>query len=671
MTDTIEPLYFGVDYYPEHWPLELMDSDMERIRAMGATVIRIGEFAWHLMEPVEAQFDFSFFDQVVRRAEAHGLLVMFGTPTATFPAWLAAEHPEILSVGADGRTRVFGGRRQYSFNSPVYRDYCTRLVTRLVSHYADEPAIRWWQVDNEWGHEGSDDDYSADSHRDFRDFLRRSYGSIDALNAAWGTIFWGHTYNSFDEIPMPVATITTHSPALKLDWARHRSYSLNSFAAQQVELIRQNKGAHQQITHDYPGGFFGKLYDASANAAGLDFVSYNNYPVWGGLREPVEPAQIALSLDLSRGLRAQNFWVTEQIMGAQGHDIIGYLPRPDQAKMWAYQAFAHGCESMLWFNWRSMTRGAEQYCFGIIDHDNRTGSKYDEVRRTIAELSQYPEVFRAPVTAEVALLYDWDNVWSWRAQPQSVMFDYLTEAMRVYRPFHRRNLAVDVVPADRALTGYRVVVLPVQQIVDESMAVRLRAFVEAGGALVLSFRTGLKDRTNNVHFGLPLPGPLRELCGITVDAVESLQPGQTVPIAGVGRYAGMAGACDVWRDLCTPDAAEVLFGYDDALYRDHAAITVNRVGAGQVVYIAGGLDAAVLDRVLGDLAAAAGVPGILTPEGLEWVQRCGGGQRVAVALNHTDQPITFGGNHFGPYESRVVPLPAADADGRDEHNDHE
>ncbi|MGB7982661.1 MAG: beta-galactosidase [Candidatus Nanopelagicales bacterium] len=650
------PLHFGVDYYPEHWPADMLDEDLARIRAMGATLIRVGEFAWHLMEPHEGQYDFSYWDRVVQRAKAHGLVVMFGTPTATFPAWLAHKHPEILSVSADGQTRVFGGRRQYSFNSTVYQQYCTRIVTELVSHFADEPAIISWQVDNEWGHEGSDDDYSPASHADFRTYLAEKYGTIDTLNEAWGTIFWGQTYNDWDEIPMPVHTITTHNPGLELDWARHRSHSVNSFADQQVEVIRAHKGAHQTVNHNYAGGWFIKLFDHAENAAALDFVAYNNYPVWGGLKEPREPAEIAYTLDFVRGLRQANFWITEQIMGAQGHDVIGYLPRPDQAKMWGYQAFAHGCNSMLWFRWRSMTRGAEQYCFGIIDHDDQARRKHDEVQRSIAELSQYPEVFNAPIAAEVAVLYDCDNVWSWRAQPQSIMFDFIAELMRLYRPFYDQNLHIDVLPSTRDLSGYKVVVVPVLQIIDEPLAARLRAFVEAGGAVVFSFRTGSKDRDNSMHFGIPLPGLVRDICGITIEVVESLQPGQTVPIAGTGPYTGVSGTCDVWRDLVITDTAETLFAYDDPSYRDRAAITRNRVGAGQVVYVAGGVDAAVLDQVVDTLVAELELDGFRTPQGLEWYVRSGPQGQVAVALNHTDRPISYQGHEFAPYESRIVPL---------------
>jgi len=318
----------GVDYYPEHWDRDLMDEDMSRMRDMGANIIRIGEFAWHLMEKSEGNYDFSFFDTVIRKADEHGLKVMFGTPTATFPAWLAAKHPSILSKDEYGHTRVFGGRRQYCFNSRIYREYSSRIVEKLVSHYKDEKTIIAWQIDNELGHEGSDMCYCEQCLQGFREFLKDKYEDIDALNKVYGTIFWGHTYNTFEEIPMPQSTITTHNPSLRLDWARFRSHSVNSFAKLHIDLVRGHKGVHQQVTHNFMGGFFDKAYDLNVMAAELDFAAYDNYPVWGGLMEPMAPAHIAMTHDYIRGLKGKNYWIAEELMGAQGHDIIGYLPRP-------------------------------------------------------------------------------------------------------------------------------------------------------------------------------------------------------------------------------------------------------------------------------------------------------------------------------------------------------
>ncbi|WP_347862298.1 beta-galactosidase [Salimicrobium sp. PL1-032A] len=324
--------YLGVDYYPEHWPESKMDEDLEGIRGLGSNMIRIGEFAWHNMEPAEGEFDFSFFDRVIDKAKERGLAVMFGTPTATFPAWLAHRYPSILSEDEYGHKKVFGGRRQYCFNSDVYREYAATITRKLVEHYAGEEAIISWQIDNEFGHEGSDQCYCDQCHAKFQDYLEEKYGSVQALNEEWGTIFWGQTYNTFSEIPVPKPTVTTHNPSLKMEWARFRSASVNGFTHEMTAIVRKYKGENQDVTTNVSGGFFDKWFDHAENVKPMDYVSYDNYPVWGGLEEPIAPEGIAMTHDFNRGLLDQNYWIVEELMGAQGHDVIGYLPRPGQAQ---------------------------------------------------------------------------------------------------------------------------------------------------------------------------------------------------------------------------------------------------------------------------------------------------------------------------------------------------
>ena len=647
------PVYFGVDYYPEHWDPDMMDSDVRRIAELGATMVRIGEFAWHLMEPQPGEFDFSFFDAVVARCAEHGIAVMFGTPTATFPAWLAVTEPSIVSVGADGRARVFGGRRQYCVNSVRYRQHADAIVSRLVAHYREHPTVVAWQVDNEFGHEGSDDCYCPTCGESFGEFLAARYGTIDALNAAWGTIFWGQTYDSFAQIPMPLATITTHNPGLKLDWARFRSRSLNDFAHSQIRLVKELAGTHQIVTTNVAGGFFGKLFDHAEQVRDLDVVSYDNYPVWGGLAEPMSAAAIAMTLDFARGLQGRNFWVVEQLIGAQGHDVIGYLPRPGQAKMWAYQAFAHGCETMLWFRWRGMNRGAEQFCFGIIDADDEPGRKYQEVAQTIADVSKNIDVLRVPITAEVAVLYDFENVWAWRGQIQSAAFDFTTELLRLYAPFHRKNLPIDVIPVDRDFSGYRVVVAPVLQLLSTDTAARLEAFAQSGGTVVFSFRTGLKNPDNTVPLRQTLPGVVRRMCGIKVREVESLQAWQEVPVVGCAPNFEGDFAAGVWRDLIELEGAQMLARYDDDFFRDRAAVTVNQCVDGWVYYVGCGLGEDFLQRLVDGIAADCALPVIDTEPDVEVCRRRGPDADFEFVLNHSGVARNYRGRALDPYSAGI------------------
>ncbi|TFE24727.1 beta-galactosidase [Cohnella luojiensis] len=659
-------MYLGVDYYPDYWPEELVEEDLEGIARLGANIVRIGEFAWHRMEPREGEFDFSFFNEIVRRAKEKGLAVMFGTPTATFPAWLAKKHPTILSEDENGSVRVFGGRRQYCFNSAEYREYSGRITRKLVEHYRSEPSIISWQIDNELGHEGSDMCYCGQCHSAFQKFLQDKYIDIDALNETYGTIFWGQTYNGFDEIPIPKKTITTHNPSLQLDWARFRSRSVNGYAEEMAAIVRASKGEHQTVTTNVSGGFFGKWFDHAEQAEALDFVSYDNYPVWGGLAEPITPAAIALGHDFNRGLKGKNFWIVEELMGAQGHDVIGYLPRPNQAKMWSFQAFAHGCSDMLYFCWRSMNRGAEQFCLGIVDHDNQQGRKYKEAQSVFTEIAPYADLLQTEIKAEVAVLYDYDNVWSWRSQRQSEAFDFTNELLRLYDPFFRLNCAIDVIPANRDFSeaGYKVLLIPALQIVDERLAGRLEAFAAAGGTVVFSFRTGLRDKNNNVYFGRPFPGTVATLCGVRVEASEALSIGRSVPIvreAGASQASPPAAewparsSCEVWRDLLLPTTADVLYRYEDPFFSE-AAVTRNSYGQGDVYYVGGGLAEDVLDALAQTIVNAREICHIESEPGVEVYAR---GSEYWFVLNHTPEEKSFRGTRLPPYASFIMKAEAA------------
>ncbi|MCA1065239.1 beta-galactosidase [Rossellomorea aquimaris] len=641
-------MYLGVDYYPEHWDIDLMDDDLSRMKDMGVNMIRIGEFAWHLMEKEEGRFDFSFFDHVIKKAKLYGMKVMFGTPTATFPAWLAANHPDILIEDINGVKKAFGGRRQYCYNSETYQRYSLRIAEKLITHYRDEEAIVSWQIDNEFGHEGSDMCYCASCEQRFQDFLKEKYDSIHELNERWGTIFWGQTYNEFSEVPVPKQTITVHNPAMMLDWARFRSASLSGFALQHVELAKRLKGNHQTVTTNLPGGFFDKWFDHNEFSRDLDFVSYDNYPVWGGLKEPISPAHLSMTLDYVRGLKKQNFWIVEELMGAQGHDVIGYLPRPNQAKVWAWHAFAHGCSNMLFFRWRGMNRGAEQYCLGILDANNRTTRKYKEVKQFFNEVKEYETLFDSPVKADVALLYDFDNIWSWRIQQQNPSIDFTEEMLRLYEPFHKQNTTVDVLKYDQDFSQYKVVLVPVPQLMDAGLTARLEEFAQNGGTVIVSYRAGVKDKDNNLVFGEMIPGGLSGLLGIEVEESESLHEGQHVPV--VSTDSGHMTKAEYWRDLVTPLTARSLYRYDDPFYNEYACVTEHDFGSGKAYYIGAGIEKEIMDVLACRIAHDAGLNTIETNPGVEVVTRTAEGKTVQVIINHNGYEETFGEWVLQPYD---------------------
>ncbi|MCI8276059.1 MAG: beta-galactosidase [Lachnospiraceae bacterium] len=646
-------MLLGVDYYPEQWDPALMEADLDTMAELGCNGIRIGEFAWHRMEREEGVYDFSLFDRVIAGAKERGLKVILGTPTAAIPAWLAHKHPEILSEFEDGRKRVFGGRHVYCFNSPVLYEYSEKIIRAMVSHFRGEEQVAAWQVDNEFGHEGSDMCFCPRCHRAFQDYLREKFsGDIGRLNEAYGTVFWSQEYNCFEEIPLPAETITTHNPALRLSWERFRSKSIVDFMDFQVRLIRETApGA--LILHDFPGGGLDKHVDYSRAAKNLDVAAYNHYPVWGGQKEPLAPHETAFELDYVRGLKRQNFWITEAIMGAQGHDVTGYLPRPGQAKMWSYQAMAHGCDSLFYFRYRGASKGAEQFCYGILDVDNVRGRKFWEVQSFFADIRKYERAMKAPVESFVAIVYDYDSLASFRIQRQSVLLDCHGEMKKLYKAFFDRNVPVDVIPAEACLAGYRAVLLPQMIIAKQGFQERVKQFVCAGGTLVLTYRNAVKDTDNNLPFGERVPVGYRELAGVSVAETESLQAVHAFPVAGEGRFAGKTGYGGIFRDMLEVSDAEVLYRYKDAFYGRYAAVTRKQHGRGAVYYLGCALDEATTAVLMGQVLEECGIETTLSDEGVEVVVRGGREQCVRMFINHNGFPASAGEVELGAFECRV------------------
>lgn len=646
-------MWLGVDYYPEQWDASLLDEDLDNIVELGCNVIRIGEFSWHMMECTEGQYDFSFFDNVIARAKKRGLSVIMGTPTATIPAWLAKKRPDIVSEFENGRKRTFGGRHIYCFNSRVLYEYSEKIIRALTEHYKNEEAIVAWQIDNEFGHEGSDVCYCEGCQRAFQHYLDEKFcGDIDKLNDAYGTTFWSQEYNFFDEIPTPMETITTHNPSLRLDWERFRSKSIVDYSDFQVKLIKEIL-PNAVVIHDFPGGGLDKHCDYSKLSKNLDIVAYNNYPVWGGQKEPIEPHEIAFGLDYIRGLKGENFWITEAIMGAQGHDVTGFLPRPNQAKMWSYQGFAHGCSSLMYFRYRGATKGAEQFCYGILDADNKKRRKFYEVQSLFADVKRYSEELESPIEAQVAIVYDYDSLSAFRIQRQSFLIDCQGEMKKLYKPFYDLNVSVDVVPEVADFRRYKVLILPLMIIGKSDFQKRVKEFAERGGIVILTYRNSVKDENNNLTFGKMLPVGYEDLAGVYVEETESLQDLNAFEIVGCGEMSEEKGFGGVFRDMLVPINAQVLYRYNDEFYKEYSAVTKNSYGKGLVYYLGCSVDDATLKILIENILSEANIPTEKSPNGVEIVYRGTVDKKIRMIINHNDHTVELGETMLEPFECKV------------------
>jgi beta-galactosidase len=388
-------------------------------------------------------------------------------------------------------------------------------------------------------------------------------------------------------------------------------------------------------------------------AKGLDVVAYNNYPVWGGQKEPIPPHEIAFGLDYIRGLKRENFWITEAIMGAQGHDVTGFLPRPNQAKLWSYQGMAHGCTSMMYFRYRGATKGAEQFCYGVIDADNRKGRKFREVQNFFQDIRPYEKALSAPIHSEVAIVYDYDSLASFRIQRQSILLDCQGEMKKLYKAFYDVNVPVDVIPADGDLSQYKVVLLPQMIITKPEFRAKVERFVQNGGTVVLTYRTAIKDADNNIPFGEVIPVGYTQLAGVSIAETESLQDLNAFPLVGENSFAGAEGFGGIFRDMLEVQDAEVLYRYGDQFYTDYAAVTRRKQGSGTVYYLGCGLDEASTAKVMGTILTDNQIASTPSQDGVEIVTRGGAGQKIRMLLNHNAHEAAACGITLAPFQCVV------------------
>lgn len=647
-------MWLGVDYYPEHWDSKIIDDDLKNIKELGSNVIRIGEFVWHLMEKEEGKFDFSFFDMVIEKSKKYDLKIIFGTPTATIPAWIIKKYPDMLIKLENGEKIAFGGRHVNCYNHNKFYEYANKITKNLVEHYKDEESIIAWQIDNELGHEGSDLCFCDNCKREFQIFLKNKYKEIENLNLRYGTVFWSQTYNDFDEIPIPTKTIATHNPSLRLDWERFRSFTIEKFITTQIEIVRKIQ-PNKIILHDFAGGGMGKHVDYSKLAKDLDIVAFNNYPVWGGQKEPIKPYEIAFGLDYMRGLKKQNFWITEGIMGAQGHDITGYSPRPNQAKMWSYQGVARGAQALTYFRYRGATKGAEQFCYGILDSDNRKRRKYYEVQSFFNDIKKYSDILQTPISSKIAIVHDFDSLASFRIQQQSLLLNYEVESKKFYKYFYDRNIFVDIIPSSFDFENYKVVILPFLIVQDEDFRKKVEKFVENGGKLILTYRTSIKDKDNNLVLNELLPVGYNKLAGIYIEEIESLQEYDSLLLKGENEFINIQGKGGIFREMITCTSAKALFKYSDKFYNHFSAVTKNNYGSGEVYYLGCGLDENLLNILFDSILSRIDIKGYKTPEGLEVIER-GIDSKIRVYINHNDYSLEFEKMTFEPFEVKIVKL---------------
>ena len=635
MKNPFTRILYGGDYNPNQWPREVWNEDMRLFKKAGINSATVNVFSWAKLQPNEETYDFSELDDVIDMLGKENFDIVLATSTAAMPAWLAKKYPEVTRVDFEGRRHKFGQRHNHCPNSPVWRRYARQLASELAQRYGKNPHVTCWHINNEY----NTGCYCENCEKAFRVWLRKKYGSLEALNAAWNTEFWGHTFYDWDEIVAPNSladgmgfgwTRKTAFAGISLDYDRFLSDSLLENYKMERDAIREHD-PDTPITTNLMGTYKGLDYFKWAKE--MDIVSWDNYPAYN-----TPWSETAMRHDLMRGLKNQPFMLMEQTPSQQNWQAYNSLKRPGQMRAQSYQTIAHGADTIQFFQLRRSKGACEKFHGAVISHSGSEETRvFQECSQLGAELAALgSQLLGADNPAQVGILFDWDNYWALEyTSGPSVDLKYCNQIHQYYRYFYDRHIPVDMVPMDGDFSRYKAIVAPVLYMVKEGVAEALTAFVEAGGTLITGFMSGIVDQSDNVHLG-GYPGPLRKLCGVWAEEIDALAPEQSNTLKFMD---GSQSKCGLLCDILHLEGAQALAVYGEDFYAGAPAVTKNAYGKGTVYYVGTQPEAQGLDKILDSLTGQGEIhPLIPDRTQLEVTRRVKDGTEFWFILNLTGKP---------------------------------
>jgi beta-galactosidase len=618
-------IIYGGDYNPEQWPEEIWHEDARLMREAGVNLVSLGVFAWARCEPQPGQYDFAWLDTVIDLLYAHDVRVNLGTGTPAPPPWLAKLHPESLPVTADGVVLVQGSRRHYSPHSSAYRRYAARFVTKLAERYGNHPALAMWHIDNEYSCHIAEC-FGPESDGAFRSWLRERYGSLEALNTAWSSTFWGQIYGDWEEIGPPRRTPYLHNPAMQLDWKRFSSHALLECFADQRRILKRIT-PNIPVTTNFMG--FNKALDHWAWAAQQDIIANDSYPE---PTDPNSPLWFAMECDLMRSLGGGRPWLLmEQVTSHVNWRTRNTPKRPGQMRAGSYQALAHGAAGVMFFQWRASQGGGEQFHGAMLPHVGADSRVFREVRELGHELAALEALHNSRIKAEVAILLDYESWWALELEGKPSADVRLMPAIQTcYAQFYQRNIAVDFAHPSADLSRYRLVIAPHLYLVSEAIVANLISYVQGGGVLLMNFFSGIVDAQSRVWLG-GYPALFRQLLGLYV---EEFVPYATTEANAVITDDEEEFPCQLWSDVIQLEGATALARYRDDFYADRAALTSHRFGAGTSYYLGTALDSAGMDWLVERILREHKLAALANPLAGESTLRRTGDQAWRFVINH-------------------------------------
>jgi beta-galactosidase len=540
---------------------------------------------------------------------------------------------------------MHGTREHYSWSSKKYRELTEKIVTEMAKRYGSDKRVWGWQIDNEPSHYGTVD-YGPEVLLKFREWLQKKYRNIQTLNFAWGTAFWSGVYSGFDQIEIPNQSLLISgiaSPHSILDFKRFSADECASYVSLQYKTLKNIIQKNQFVTSN----FMHSHWDVDAwRNADLDFVSYTMYPVAGytkglgnqGFRLG-DPWRISFANDMFRPIKGTT-GVMELQPGQVNWGSYNPQPYPGAIRAWLWNAFAGDLSFICSYRFRQPLFGGEQYHYGMVGTDGVTPSSGGlEYSRFMSEIKVLRKLYNPSAIApaqyserKAAILFNVDNLWNTNDQKQTYQWNYEKHMTKYYNALISQTIPVDFIPEERDFSKYKVLLLPAYQLIDDRLISKLTEYVNNGGNLVLTVRTGQKDR-NGQLFQDKWAAKIWPLIGAKIKMYDVLPDDIYAEVV----MNNVKYSWNNWADVLESDSnTEVWASYNDQFYKGAAAVTNRKLGKGSVTYIGADSDDGLIEKdVLARLYNSIGLTTEPLPEGVVKVWRSG----FWIAINYNSQPV--------------------------------
>lgn len=657
-----ERIWYGGDYNPDQWPEEVWDDDVRLMKKAGVNLVSVGIFSWAKIETSEGVYDFGWLDRIIDKLGEAGIAVDLASATASPPMWLTQAHPEVLWKDYRGDVCQPGARQHWRPTSPVFREYALKLCRAMAEHYKGNPYVVAWHVSNEYGCHNRFD-YSEDAEHAFQQWCEERYGTIDAVNDAWGTAFWAQRMNDFSEIVPPrfIGDGNFMNPGKLLDFKRFSSDALKAFYIAERDTLAEIT-PDLPLTTNFMVSASGSVLDYDGWGDEVDFVSNDHYFIPG----EAHLDELAFSASLVDGIARKDPWfLMEHSTSAVNWREINYRKEPGQLVRDSLAHVAMGADAVCYFQWRQSKAGAEKFHSAMVPHAGEDSAVFRDVCELGADLNKLSDegiLGSRLAKSRVAVVFDYESEWATEhtATPTQHVH-HVDEPLAWFRALADQGVTADVVPVRGAWDDYEMVVLPSVYLLSEETTRRVRDYVVGGGRLVVTYYTGISDEKDHVWLG-GYPGSIRDVVGVRVE--EFMPMGDD--------FTGVPDRLELSNGAVAHDIADVIGSVDGTAtvletFKDDPwtgmdgapAIVAHTFGEGRSVYVGARLGrdgiALSLPEILDSLgmAEAGGNDGRVLH-----VEREGAdGSRFVFSFNRTHETVRV------PVEGEVVVSSFADVDG--------